>query len=514
MLKQHNSHMAPQQHRLFGYLTTDNSMLLALITCVCCILLFALSTDKLFHWSIIPLIVAGTLIGSDAIRWLRGRVDLLDPIGIIGVFGFHFFFLAPVLHIAWDYWMSSVTPPQDWREWIGGMAVLNCIGLILYRMAYNAISLQHTPIRRVKQWLIDYRRLAIILPLALLVTSGLQCWIYMEKGGILGYIISYTLERREAFQGMGWLFMISESMPILAMAGYIIYARRRGQQVSWISLICILVAFFVARMLFGGLRGSRSNTLWAMFWAVGMIHLWLRPVPRRFVYVGLVFAFGFIYIYGLYKGAGLEVTRAMEGAEARAELAQQTGRSIPNVILGDLAHSDVQAYLFYRLWTQPDNYRLAWGETYVGAASLLIPRAVLPDRPPTKIRAGTEAQYGKDSFIPDTFFSSRVYGIAGEAMLNFGPLAVPFAYLLFGIAVGRIRYGISHLTPQDCRWLLVPFLIYMCFVLFTGDSDNLIFATVKNGMVPYVVLLLSSRRITTGHQLMLATHTPVGSDQT
>src|SRR5260370_14199244 len=77
---------------------------------------FAAFSPQCAHWFLIPLIFCGTLTSMDASEWLRRRLDLMDPIGLMGVVGFHFFFLAPLLHVASDYWMGSTALPADWRE--------------------------------------------------------------------------------------------------------------------------------------------------------------------------------------------------------------------------------------------------------------------------------------------------------------------------------------------------------------------------------------------------------------
>jgi hypothetical protein len=103
-------------------------------------------------------------------------------------------------------------------------------------------------------------------------------------------------------------------------------------------------------------------------------------------------------------------------------------------------------------------------------------------------------QYGQGSYVPGVWESSKVYGLAGEAMLNFGPTAVPLAFLAFGLAVGYVRRLTKTLQPADCRWLLVPLLVTLCFVILVGDLDNTLFYLVKNGSVPFAVLALSSRK--------------------
>ena len=80
-------------------------------------------------------------------------------------------------------------------------------------------------------------------------------------------------------------------------------------------------------------------------------------------------------------------------------------------------------------------------------------------------------------------------------MLNFGPVAVPLAYLVWGFVVGRVRRFMLTLESVDDRLLLLPFLINLCFVVLIFDSDNLLFLLIKNGSVPFAVLALSSAKL-------------------
>jgi len=462
------------------------------------------TSDRFLHWFVVPVFFCGILIGIDAVDWFRGRVDIFDPIGILGLLGFHFFFLAPLLHVHWDYWMRYVIPPPEWRGWLGGMAFLNLLGLLVYR-AFRGGSIGNALKQPKKMvWRLDRQRFFIIMSGALLVTGLLQLWVYARFGGILGYMHAATgLENPDAMRGMGWIFMISESFPILALMAFAVYAGRKESYKSWSVIVLLLLLYFILKMLFGGLRGSRSNTIWGLFWAVGIIHFWFRPISRKFILVGCIFMVVFMYFYGFFKDSGVEGLKALGSARARAELTEQTGRGFDGTLLADLGRSDVQAFLLYRLSRPESDYEYAWGRTYVGALALLIPGAIWPDRPPTKVKEGTEVQYGRDGteatykrgpYTPGVWESSRVYGLTGETMLNFGPVAVPFAFLIFGFVVRGIRRLMMALEPTDSRLMLLPFLANLCFVILVGDLDNIIFFVVKNGAVPFVVLALSSTK--------------------
>ncbi|NLF00223.1 MAG: hypothetical protein GX601_04515, partial [Anaerolineales bacterium] len=470
-----------------------SSLVLSAYLCLLVVLALQFVNPAFGHWFIIPVAACGTLIGADAVDWFRGRLDLFDPVGIIGLLGVHFFLLAPLLHVAWDRWMGYISPPPDWRPWLGYMAMLNLGGLLIYRATRGGTwSAARTPRRRTV-WRLNRRLFPFILACGLLLTLALQLWVYRRYGGVLGYIRSFEA-REGAFIGMGWVFMISESFPILAFFGYAIYAQSRGWARSWWAVALALLLFLVVKLFFGGLRGSRSNTIWGLFWAAGIVHLWLRPLNRKVIYAGLAFLVLFMYVYGFYKGAGLEGLSAVRDPAGRAAMEQRTGRTVESALLGDLGRADVQAFLLYRLRAYPAEYDFAWGRTYMGGLAILVPRSLWPERPPTKVKEGTELQYGRGTWHPDRWSSSRVYGLAGEAMLNFGPLAVPLAFVALGVIVGAVRRGYRRWSERDTRRLLLPLLINLCFVILVGDVGNIVFFLVKNGVVPALVVWLASHR--------------------
>ena len=105
----------------------------------CCVstalvMAFVAASDRCLDWFLLPVWCCGVLIGTDAVDWIRGRVSLFDPIGILGLLGVHFFFLAPLLHVAWGFWMVDAVPSPGWHYWLAGMALVNLLGLLAYRL--------------------------------------------------------------------------------------------------------------------------------------------------------------------------------------------------------------------------------------------------------------------------------------------------------------------------------------------------------------------------------------------
>lgn len=465
-----------------------SSTLIACVIVTVTTTIFLASSNILVHWFVLPVSICGVLIGIDAIDWIRGRLDLYDLTGILGLLGFHFFYLAPLLHVSWNFWLR-VPPPSDWREWLGYMGILNVVGLMLYRRCRDVFSEKRLPRF---YWRLNKSRLYLLLPVCIAISVAMQIWTYVRFGGISGYMQS-RMTNLDAFKGWGWIFMISESAPILVTFVIILYFQQRT--VKWPRIAFTLLLLFALQMLFGGLRGSRSATVLLLFWSVGCIHLLVRPVPKKLVCCGCVFLGAFMYIYGFYKTKGESAVQAFTGADEREHIAQETGRTPEFLILEDFARADIQAFILYRLTKNGNDFDYATGRTYLGALTLLVPSWVMSEKPATKVKEGTEIQNGPGTYFPITSESSRVYGLAGESMLNFGPISVPVAYALFGFLVGWFRKSAGTLLQGDARLLLIPFGVYVCISAFIGDSDNVVFGIVKNAFMPLLVIMCSVKRI-------------------
>jgi hypothetical protein len=460
--------------------TSSKDFIIATVICGAVALLFAIANANIRHCFVFPVLLCGVLIGGDAVAWIRGKLNLFDPVGIIGVLGLHFFFLAPLLHVYWDHWMKYVQPLPDWRPWLGYMAILNAMGLVLYRFFVETLPFKRFAQRLNAPRTIDHRRLITVLAILLPLTFILQIVVYTRFGGILGYVDAYST-RDAMFEGTGWIFALSESFPILVAIGCVHWIQRQRVWPKWTGLAVFLFGFLLLQLLFGGLRGSRSTTIWKLFWTVGMLHLTVRPIPKKMLVSGALLVVIFMYVYGFYKGAGRDALDLLKDGTSIAE--EQTGRTLKDVILGDLGRSDVQAYLLHDSITHADENKLAFGRTYLGAVCILIPKQLWPNRPAGKVKEGTDALYGHGAWDSGSV-ASNVYGLAGEAILNFGFLWVPLAYALLGCLVGVTRRCIYSLRQGDGRLLLIPFLVNFCVVMMIGDSDNLLFFAFKNGLLP------------------------------
>lgn len=455
---------------------------------------FVIQSDACTHWFVVPVTLCGMLLVQDAWDWLEGRSDVFDPVGIIAFLGLFFFYISPILCVYWDSFLPYVQPPRNWRPWLGFMGMLNLIGLLVYqRIVHSKRDNSRNTLST--KWQLSHKRFwAVCIP-ALALTLLLQIYVYYRFGGIASYMAAYEMRHtRSSFQGMGWIFMISESFPILLFMAYAVASREFSLLKKWPLIIFALFVFLAIQMMFGGLRGSRSNTIWAMFWAAGIVHLTMRPLKRSIVISGLVVLITFMSFYGLYKSYGTKIFRMNNILSNYEKLADKSGRTWQRVLLGDLSRSDIQAFLLYRLSRSRKNYEYAYGRTYLNSLLFIVPRSIRPKLGQSKREAGTAALYGHFSLKR---LSSRVYGLAGEAMLNFGIFVLPIIFYFFGIITVKARQFLRQLPGNDMRAMLAPLLVNLIFVILIGDSDNIIFFIIKNGSIPFLLIYLSSRRLGT-----------------
>jgi hypothetical protein len=227
-----------------------------------------------------------------------------------------------------------------------------------------------------------------------------------------------------------------------------------------------------------------------MFWLVGALHLWIRRVPRRLIVVGLVFLSCFMYVYGFYKQDGTQALELLQNPGQITAAEERGGRTVDAALLGDMARTDIQSYLLYRLWSV-GKYDYAYGATYLEAFDVLIPKWMWPSRPDGKVRAGTEALHGRSVYSAGIFQASQVYGLAGEAMLNFPPVFAPLSFLLLAFVVVKSR-SLMLADPDDLRWLLVPILANAMIILPAADLDNMIMFVLTVAACPLMLLRISS----------------------
>jgi len=199
-----------------------------------------------------------------------------------------------------------------------------------------------------------------------------------------------------------------------------------------------------------------------------------------------------MYIYGFYKDLGRRAFGIFTGEVTLESLQVESKRNFRAMILGDFSCADMQTAIVYTLIAKPIPYDYRFGKTYLFSSIKHVPYWMFPPKPYmwSKIAAGTEFQRGKGSYAPQIAggWSTRIYGLAGEVMLNFGPIGVPFAFAVWGYLVGRFRRNLLARYTTDAFLLLVPIFINLAFITLAGDSDNLVYFLIDKIMIPFLVV--------------------------
>ena len=475
--------------RVSAFIAGGACVFLALALCA----LFA----RYQHWFMIPVTLCGVLVTSDALSLLKTKRRIYEPAVLMSVYGIYFFFVAPLLHVYYGYWLIyAQDAPDDWRPWLARMACFNFIGLVIYKWVRDQYMRRSGGRQSVRQWVPRYDVLAAEFLIALLVSAACQVWVYAKFGGINSFISTFKGQTSENFAGLGFIFSVADTFPIFAFIALCIFVLSRRRRVSMGTIAGLLGIVLVLSVIFGGLRGSRTLIVGNVLWAAGIVHFTLRPLTKRVVLFGLCAIVVFMYAYGFYKDYGLQgMDYLFSDSAGRARAGVRTGRTTEGLLLGDLGRSGIQAYTLYRLGKSDSDYQYAWGTTYLGAASLFIPKQFRPTNLVTTNRAGMQMAYGQDSYIEGSQGATYVYGLAGEAMLNFTPWAIPLSFGALGVLVGYVQKWFGQLPRGDLRWYIAPPIAILTLSALTGSSDNLLYAVCTTLLLPWLILLLGAKQL-------------------
>jgi hypothetical protein len=475
-----------------------SSYVIASVSVLVIAFFFLLAVPKIVHWFIIPAMACGVLVGADLVRLWRGDLDTFDPKGLMAIIVFYGWFIAPLLHVLWQTYGFDYT--GDPRNWLGVVASANAVGLIFFKISQRSAFNRTAAVRT--NWQLIPSRIFPLLMCAAVIGIAAQVVFYWK------FMAAARLGNPALMQGTGWLLMLGDGMPALFIAGLITWSRSPRGGRSWIIIVMVLLVLAMVQFIWSGLRGSRSAFVGLMFFAVCLVHFYWRRLRPAHLLLGIVCLLPFMYFYGFYKGGGgAQTLEAIESSAARDRLEQQTKRTFRGMLLGDLGRADVQARIANEIVEGNNKYQLRYGKTYLMALSTMIPKTIwkytigesFKDRW-NKAFAFFELENGKVT-APGYFpRASRVYGLSGEAMLNFGLLGVPFVWLLYGGAMGWFRRKMYTMPKNDTRWVLMPLLIGSLMSMPIGDVDNTVFALFKGGLVLFLCTLMWSHKVKIDHK--------------
>lgn len=462
------------------------------------------SPARLTHWMLVPLAICGTIVGADAIRWFSGKYTLFDPMGIIGIYGINFFVIAPLLIVIHQMEGIETYFVTNWPPLLGRMAILNAVGLIIYKLFQRIAFNRPSKVERT-YWSLNMGKALIFIPVFFAVAFISLCIFVLRGGGMSALILQEGQnEGIASLQGFGIIMILKDALPMTTLIMLTVFVRMkhfREASKMWLFVITgILVLFFIT----SGLRGSRAATALGLICAGGVIHYFWRRITVPMVLLSLIPLGLFFYFYGFYKSAGIiGIRELVRGQTSVASLQERTTRTFVGMLIGDMSRAPVQAVAIDVLVNKPWEYRYRYGKTYPLALGYLIPRQIWKTKPTDmgRIVAGTELLYGPGSHGPLVKYggggnrSTQLYGLAGEAMLNFGIYGVPVAFAVWGYVVGRIRRRVYTFRPGDLRLIMSGFWLLFSFVILMADADQYVWFFVSLYVIPATLTFLIADKI-------------------
>lgn len=484
--------------------------LLAALFCFIVTLIMLFISTKVLHWCLLPLMFCGVLIGSDAVAWARRKLDVFDPKALIGILGIHFFFISPMITVSLGLSLPDYIhiQPEDLRPWIGLMGCINFVGILFYKGTQHLAQKGETKYRR-SIWVPMPGKTGIVLVFFLILSVSAEAFVLIKMGGFTGLVAS----RFEGAGGtsafkMGIPRMLGYALPMVVFFCLAVIVRsedvRLHRKVMAISALVVVTGL---QFIVAGVSTSRGLILTAVVWMLMSIHYLWRPIRRKTLVLAAIPLLVFLWFYGIYKSAGVAMLDIGQTTSVKG-LSMKTGRTFIGLLTGDLSRADIHANEAFVLIKHPNQYDIRYGKTYLTAITPIIPFWVWLDKPRDsgKVIAGTEILHGKGYYDPTAIsggryrmVSANAYGIAGEAMLNFGLIGVPIAYALLGFFVGRFRRYLRGVAPGDYRWLIIPYWILFMPNLLLWDSDNYIAHFVLRGLIPMIVCFLMTVRVPLEH---------------
>ena len=399
---------------------------------------------------------------------------------------FSFYFVAaPLLHIAFNVFVElPVSSKEISLAWLN---VIHAVGLTAASMGAVVASRRKTVIQPAHSQ-VNWRgvRTASILGA---IAGGLTfLWLWQTYGAAL------LVDRSEVdSQNSASIFtyMLVESVPLLCGWAYIAHTKINPKKRGALSFFVALLSISLVAVVFSGTRGSRVAVIFQIVAFLLLYHKLVSNIRMRQVFVFIVMFGVFNNFYAIYKYDGMNaVLEYMSTGEKPDVVEKYSGTG--QVLLQDLGRSDVAAVVFDRV--RSDEYVAPnFPHTYLAGVQLLLPQPLRSEALLPKTVLGASAQYSVPA--EKNFSSTRIYGPAAEAALNFGLWFVVPVFFLLGY-VHKFCLNAALTSQSGTKVLFYPlFVLFPIFMVFY-DFDNIVFSIVKSWAIPLIVYLNAAVSVT------------------
>lgn len=438
-----------------------------------------------FSVACIPILLCGEIATAQLVKVIKQKDFMFNVYFYVWVFTIISTFIAPCINLYHDEWVSYWPRPNSWVPYAFWTSLMYLVGIIIWSSMLREEEKPIKPSHRVLKpnW-------KFVLIVFMLISLAAQLYVYYLAGGILGYMMRFT-DEADAFEGMGLFFILSESFPYIFLLYILLNSKKRLKRFQFFLLILTL---FIITMFFGGLRGSRSNTILFMVIAVIMLNIFLYRIKTSDIVVLLIAFFVFMYVGRLYKDYGVN----MIYEESAASLSGSSMNSTESVITGDLSRYSVNAYQLFLMRENPkhgihSSFQKAHGQTYLWGFLTFVPGG--------KVIINKYHLQSRTYFATALFFgnqpnrkNTRILGPMGEWFINFGYFTFFVPYLILGYLFRYFRNITKCLPKNDVMFLVVPSFLTWLPQLVLADFSNIMFFFVKRVFIIWLILRLITKK--------------------
>lgn len=390
-------------------------------------------------------------------------------------------YVAPVIHFVRGEWMEYIIfYPDHWNDYACLTSLFYLTGIVIWLVIFR----ENEPGRRyTTKWGCRTDAHKILLGL-MAVSFLLQLYVYARLGGIGGYIQAYTDSTREesAFSGTGLFSIFSEMFPYLFVMYFVI--TQKGEKVQGRKILVFFVLLLLALLFFGGLKGSRNNVIYTLVMGILAVHIFVYKFKCMHLLYFIIFFFSFMYAGRLYKDQkGNLFDNIKEAVESRDK---KNISQAEMIVLGDLSRFGVNTYELYLLEMSKE-YEYKYGETYLWGVLTFVPFGSMFIREyniDSRSEAATELFYKNRTKTEN----SKIFGLLGEWMLNFGIWTFFVPYLFMGVILRGLRHASVSISVEDMRMLIVPAVLTLVPDLILSDMSNIMSFFVKRIVVFLLVI--------------------------
>lgn len=384
-----------------------------------------------------------------------------------------YFSLAPFLHFYNDFYAADLFF-NDFNSALFDLNLINSLGLIfafLGFILFSKVKFKKNNISININYNLVYKISFTYFILALIY------FIYLSFTTNIFYV-----EAKAELESSLFEYMILESTSIIFAWGLISYIKFHNKK----KFIPYFILFLIVTILFAGLRGSRVTIIFNIVNFLLLYSYLIRAINWKSFFPLLIVGFIFNSVYSNYKYAGIEgVKNYFLTGEKSSYISSKENENL-HFLLGDLGRSDVQAKIIENI--NYNQYQPSYmPETYIKGLTSMLPDKMTIQSFESKRILGTEALYGFKG--NDDYSSSRIYGLLGEGLINFGFFAIPFIFFVYG-CIHVLCLNLFSFVKNSKYILFLPLLFFMPIYIIFYDIDNIVFQILKNWTIPFLIFLI------------------------